>query len=124
MYKHKNIAYFQWTYTLRPHSFATDIFAKTRLLSHPTAIYHAGSPYTLVPGKKGIHLVSLLGISFAGKTCTFKELRHDILSRFLRLGKQPSTRGKPQNISLVRQKNTKEEIINQRGTRMVKDRED
>ena len=30
----------------------------------------------------------------------------------------------PQNISLVRQKNTKEVIINQEGTRMVKDGED
>ena len=53
-----------------------------------------------------------------------KELHPDILSHFLHLAKQPSTRGKPQNISLVRQKNTKDEIINQEGTRMVKDGED
>ena len=51
-------------------------------------------------------------------------IRHDILSRFLRRAKSPSKRGKPQNISLVRQKNTKEVIINQEGTRMVKDGED
>ena len=40
-------------------------------------------------------------------TSLLKELRHDILSRFLRLAKT--------------QKNTKDEIINQEGMRMVKD---
>ena len=43
-------------------------------------------------------------------TSLLKELRHDILSRFLRLAKQPLPPGKPQDISLVRQKNTKDEI--------------
>ena len=57
-------------------------------------------------------------------TSLLKELRHDNLSRFLRLAKQPLMRGKPQNISLLRQKNTKDEIINQEGMRMVKDGED
>ena len=53
-----------------------------------------------------------------------KELCHDILSRFLCRAKLPSACGKLQNISLVRQKNTKEVIINREGTRMVKDGED
>ena len=43
-------------------------------------------------------------------TSLLKELRHDILSRFLRLAKT--------------QKNTTDEIINQEGMRMVKDGED
>ena len=53
-----------------------------------------------------------------------KELSQDILSHFLRLAKQPSPWGKPQNISLVKQKNTKDEIINQEGMTMAKDGED
>ena len=57
-------------------------------------------------------------------TLLLKELLHDILSRFLRLAKQSSPSRKPQNISLVRKKNTEYEIINQEGTRMVKDGED
>ena len=64
-----------------------------------------------------------LGNNFMNYFC-LKELRHDILSHFLQSAELPSTRGKTQNISLVRQKNTKEVIINQEGTRMVKDGED
>ena len=56
-------------------------------------------------------------------TSLLKELHHNILSRFLCLAKQPSPSGKPQNISLLRQKNTKDEIINEEGTRVVKDGE-
>ena len=49
---------------------------------------------------------------------SLKELRHDILSYFLYSVKLPSTRGKPQNISLVGQVNTIKVIINQEGTTM------
>lgn len=50
--------------------------------------------------------------------------KFDILSRFLRRAKLPSTSKKPQNISLVRQKNTEKVIVIREGTRMVKDGED
>ena len=41
------------------------------------------------------------------KKVLLKELRHDILSLFLQRAKLPSTRGKRQNISLVRWKTPK-----------------
>jgi len=38
--------------------------------------------------------------------------------------KLPFSGGKPENNSLIREKNTKERMINHKGTRMVKDGED
>ena len=56
---------------------------------------------------------------------TLKELRHDILSSFsVETCKITFNLKEPQNITLVRQKNIKEVIINQEGTTMVKDGED
>ena len=54
----------------------------------------------------------------------FNELSHGIMSYFGYRKKSPLNRRKPGNNSLQRQKNTKEMIINHRGTRRVKDGED
>ena len=63
-------------------------------------------------------------VCFSGEVPVLKELRHDILGRFLRRAKLASMSGKPQKISLVKQKNTKMGRTNQKGTKMVKDGED
>ena len=52
-----------------------------------------------------------------GITSVLKELAHGVWSYFDHVQK-------PENSSLQRQKNTKEVLINYKGTRMVKDGED
>jgi len=56
-------------------------------------------------------------------TC-LKELGHGVLSLFWPRTKSPLNGRKPENNSLLRQKNIKEIIINHNGTRMVKDGKD
>ena len=53
-----------------------------------------------------------------------KELRHDILSRWLDGLNYSSSVGKPKNNSLLRTKNTKGGILKQKGTTVTEDGED
>ena len=57
-------------------------------------------------------------------SCEVYRVRHDILSHFSRRIKFPLRCRKPQNNSLLGKVNINEVILNQKGTRIVKDGED
>jgi len=57
-------------------------------------------------------------------TPILKQLSHGILSYFGHIQNYLQNKRKPENNSLIRYNNTKDIMINHKGTRMVKDGED